>query len=542
MKLGISRENINRNLTKDIIVTVACISFFVLLIAFMFTPWGASSFDTLRSWLPFEELMEGTLSDIHRILGLTSELARQETLTEPVAEANGIGLMTIFYDLTKMLLAIILQNLLFLLFTKLFLYGGKKITIFNPVTQQDEEHFLSNILSEGFVDSKKDIFYYINHTLLFAISVVLGGFISAALVYAFSEAIVSLTLGQQFWYALGAFGVMLLASVVYFIIKTRCFLNIAISFSRALTRIISKDIVSGIMTLLVTNVAIVFLFHSAVNYGLHWMTFLALGLFILWLFVEKFISSLFEKLHAKNLPYCGKYCPYTGFLWLPATLSFLMIFYLAGSIYVNARPDSAGVEWLFGHLPLMQAWGKELPMLNAIIYLAPVFYTDLTKLLLLCTVAAVLQYISSSFVGTLFTQVAIRSMILMGIGFVALFLVHLVLSWVAPALFDAIIYTNLLTFVLVMLYLLFFTWQPHIAIQGILTTAGVILVMNYLPMRYFLVDESTTGDISSFLTVALTLLIINLVVSLIQNIVAVFEKKVNLAKRALETTTSLITK
>ncbi len=543
MKFGVSKEKITRNLPKDIIVTACCFAFFIALIAFMFTPWGASFFDTLRTWLPFGDLIEGTLSDVHRALGLTSELFRRGTLTDAATEANGIGMTTIFFDLSKMLLAIILQNLLLLLFTKLFLYGGKKVTIFNPVTGQDEEHFLSNILSEGFEGSTKDIYYCLNHTLLFAISVLLGGFAAAALVYTFSQAISSYSLSEQFWYALGAFGVMLLISVVYFIIKTRCFLKITLSFTRTLTRIISKDITGGIMTLLITNVAVVFLFHSAVCYGFAWITFLALGLFILWLFVEKLISGLFEKLHVKDLPYCGKYCPFTGLLWFPATLSFLMIFYLAASMYIDANVGEKSVEWLFGHLPLLQTWGSGMSVLDAVTYAAPLLSDELINLLILCTVAAVFQYVSSSFTGTLFTQIVIRFLILMGTGFVILFFAHMILYWACPPLLEAIGFANLVAFVLVMLYLLFFSWQPHIAVQGILTAAGTVLVMEFLPVSYFSVSEyATMNELSSFLTVSITLLIINLVLSLIQNIVAVFEKKANLAKKALETTTSLISK
>ena len=56
--------------TLDWLVLAVCVLFYVTLFVLLVSPVGKSFFDMFKNWMPFIEMVEGTLGDINKFFGL----------------------------------------------------------------------------------------------------------------------------------------------------------------------------------------------------------------------------------------------------------------------------------------------------------------------------------------------------------------------------------------------------------------------------------------------------------------------------------------
>ncbi len=91
-------------------------------------------------------------------------------------------------------------------------------------------------------------------------------------------------------------------------------------------------------------------------------------------------------------------------------------------------------------------------------------------------------------------------------------------------------YYNILTIVLIFIYLAFFVFQPHVAIQGILSSVGIVLAMHFVRVNLiFGKIDPLNQTIYTFITSIIIL--ISLFFSLVQNIATIIEKRINKKRR-----------
>jgi len=147
-------------------------------------------------------------------------------------------------------------------------------------------------------------------------------------------------------------------------------------------------------------------------------------------------------------------------------------------------------------------------------------------LFVMCTLVALLQYLSSSYTATLFTQVILR-WLLMGVGFLIIIVCYMFLTLVCKPMADGIEYKSIAIIVAVICYIFFVIYQPYLALQGILSTVLILLMMQWFPGTRIAVYNGTDAAFGSYIGVALIMIGTNLLLSLVQNIVAVCEKTVH---------------
>lgn len=535
MSFGINKS-VPRNLTKDIIVMIACLLFYAALIVVIFTPMGAEIFEKLKSLFPFDQLVEGTFSDVNRFLGLIFKSLKTDSVAgDVVTEAYSMSLATIFLDLCKLMLSSFLQSIIFLLFSWCFLYSS----VFTSLADFGEVS-VGSIMDGGLL-GKRDIIYYINHTLLMGISVLVGVFSGSYIMDLVEKYLVEATASQPsrlHFISFALFSVMLILFVVYYMIKSKKILHVTISFNRALTKTIAYNIIPEMLTVLITNVIIVFLFRTAAEHGFSIITIVTLGVYLLWLWLENALAGLATMLFNKDLPYCGKYCPFSGFLLFPATISSMVLLYLAFS--TELMKDAS--EQVIHPFPFLVEWfeGENIGLM--IINDFSSSWELVVNLVFLSTLAAVLQYISSSYFPTLFSQIVGRVSIILGIQLCIMFLTCGILYFFFPSFVNSIEYPNVMAFLVLMIYFIFFILQPHIAFQGILTAAGFVLVQSFLSVPHLFNSGNVGKDTDNFIVFAVAFIALNVLFSLLQNIIAVIEKRHNKAKKGVEKVVEAITK
>ena len=538
MRWGINKE-VKRNLIKDVIVAIVCILLYAGLILFIVTPSGFELFSKLKSWLPFIELAEGTLSDINRLLGMVFEKMGLGITPDSTMEAFAdITLASVMLDLSKLILSAFIQSGIFILFSKLFLYTGKSFTAKNPITGCIEEFFISDILQDGHY---KDILYYLNSTLLLSISTLIGGFTGSWLIKLVSDLTASLTVGMQHLASIFLFLVLYILFSMCFMLRSRKSLGTTYSFGRSLIKTVVFNILPELMTFFVTNLILVFLFHCATTLGMHIATVSTLFVFLVWIGISQVLEALMARLFTLDLPFCGKHCPISGLLWLPASVTVIALIYIMAlpNIFPNAYTYS--IEYLMSRLPFVTEWMQGLSPLDAILYNFDLYTTDLLNLLLLCTFTALLQYLSSSYFATLFTQIIARALIILGIGFVVILAFHAILIWACPPIAESINYTYAAIVLGSFVYILFVVLQPYLALQGILTATCLIIIMHFIPSVTLWNSGNFDVDFPHYLGGALIMIGADLLLALLQNIASFIEKKTRKIKSAAKAVAATIT-
>lgn len=510
MSLTVFGKDSGRHLVRDIIIAVVCILLYAGFIFFLFIPEGTEFFGFIRGSIPFKHLVEGTLSDMDRMLGaIFQDVGLGEMVNSLETEFGLVTFDGVFIDLCKLMVCSFIQSIIFLAFSYLFLYAGK----FSVA---------SLLMGEGMA-KKVDILYNVNHCLLMGISMLAGGILGNGAMELVKKALSPMTVGERTVWSLGIFLVLFILFSLYFMLKSKRASGGFFNFGRAMSVTLSFNILPEILTFFMTNIIAVFMFHSFKVLGFHWVSLLALAVFILWSWLADKIEGLFATLVIKNLPFCGKKCPISGIFWLPATLSFVAIFYIM-AIY-NMNPNAGPIEASLYYLPFVKEWAADASVFTNVSENVAAYKEPLLQLLAFCTVLSALQYVTSSFLATLFTQVFGRIMIILGAMLVAAVAINSIIIYVCTPLLSSIDFTYVTLFFGILLYILFACFQPHVALQGILTTALVLFLMEVIPGTMIVPTEITNAAIDMYLGAALISMGVNLLMSLLQNLVAFFEKK-----------------
>ena len=526
MGFRIFGKDSGRCLTRDIIVFVVCLIIYGAFIYFLATPTGFGFFEFIIDGLPFKHLLAGTLSDLDRMLGaIFEDVVMNDTVNSIVAEFGLITLDGVFIDLSKLMVSSFIQSVIFLAFSYLFLYAGN----FN----------IASVLIVGIeYEGKKDFLYHLNSSLLMGISVLVGGITGNALMECIQNIFQSMNLKERILISFVIFLVVLLLFSLYFSIKSKKAAGGFFSLSKSIAKTMAFNVLPEMLSFFVTNLLALFIYHSFNQFGIHWRSLLALLIFLVWMFIVekiKYAASLLVNkdlilphtkwgclLGIKNIPICGEKCPISGIFWLFSNISFIIIIY---AVAVIAKSDSSlFVEFIIGRMPFVNEWLMGEDLFSNVFSDIMLYITPFLQLLALCTIMSFIQYVSSSFTVTLYTQVFVRLGIILGVMLVLavcanVFIVNVATSWV-----EKIGYSYFAVFMGVLLYILFSCLQPQIALQGILTAGGTLLFMEIFPG--YNIAYGVSGEIKNeaFLGFCACAIGINLFLSLLQNIIAFVEK------------------
>ena len=189
---------------------------------------------------------------------------------------------------------------------------------------------------------------------------------------------------------------------------------------------------------------------------------------------------------------------------------------------MGSNPLEAGI----GNLPFLGEFSSGLPTFDLVLKHLSIYKEPLLQLFFLCNAAALFQYLTSSYIGTLFTQMFVR-FFLMGFALLFLGIVAMLPLLLGEPIVNTIQYTGVAAFFAFVLYIFYAIWQPYLAIQGVLTTALVLALMQWLPGFSFWVgtQAETTAGLGLYLGGSLVSIGVNLLLSLLQNISSVCEKK-----------------
>ncbi len=506
--LGISR-------TKDFIVMGVCLFLYVVFIGFIFTPAGSEFFEWIRKYMPFMNLIDSALTDMDKLLGLMFEkigLNKElNTFSQMYGEITFPGL---FLDLTKLMVSSCIQSLLFTGFSFLFLHAGN-----------------FDIVSKLIGGEKEDFLYCINSFLLRGISLFIGVLTGNWLIGLISKPIMELDPELSFWVSVIIFIVAYILFSIYFMLRAKKSAGGGFSLRRALIKTSLFNILPEILTLFVTNIVAVFTFSCFVTYKVHFVSVLALFILLFWAWLANIITDALKKLFVIN-PFCGKNCPISGLLWLPATVSLVMMFYMMA--LPNAGRGSNPLEASVGAVPFLGEWGMGVPLFDTVAENLAYYKVPLLQLFFICNAAALFQYITSSYTFTLFTQIIVR-FFLMGFALVYVSLTYMIIYLCEP-LAQSIQYVGIAIFIAAILYIFYAICQPYLALQGILTTALVLAVMQWLPGISLSTGAQATSQagLGLYLGGSLVSIGLNLLLSLLQNIATFFEKKFWLAKKLIK--------
>ena len=496
----------NRSFLKDIIVLVACLAFWIGAIVFFFTEAGQSFFGELKKNLPFMNILADTINDLNKLMGQAFQVfGLQSPLTGIEAEAQAITLVKLFIDLSKLMLSNFIQSLLFLLCSYLFLYAKNK-----------------NLILGMLGGEKKDVLYHINSFLLMGITVLVGG-VSATFVMTFIASKVSLVgVEIQHYASFGIFVLIYLLYSIYSMLTSKLASGGSFTFKQSLLKTLAYNLVPEMLTFFVTNLLVVVMLNCFVTLGFHILSLGALLAFWVWCWLADIIESVFTRWFNSKIPFMGKYCPLSGIFWLGGTLAVCMLFYFAAFANLGSTSGSVLEDFMYT-LPFLQDWASGASLLDLIMNNFGAYIPDIINLIIICTVVSAFQYFSSSYIPTLFLQIFARLLFLMGCAMVCMLVTYaisggLVIPWVQSS--DV---KGFLIFMFTCLYFMFFAFQPFLALQGVLSAGCVVLLLNAIPASSIYTD--TEAGFGMFLGASLIAIGVGCLLPLLQNIVAVLEKK-----------------
>ncbi len=507
--LGISR-------TKDWVVMGVCLLLYALFIAFMLSSSGGTFFDWLRRSMPFMNLLDSTLSDMDKMLGLLFEKFGMSVQVKGYeAVVSEITFPALLIDLTKVMMAAFFRSLIFTGFSYLFLHAGN-FDIVKGLIGGESEDFL----------------YCINSWLLNGIAMLLGVFGANWIMSLASKPILALEKEAGFWTALGVFVVAYILFSIYFMIRAKASAGGGFSLRRVFIKTTVFNLIPEILTLFVTNFIIVFVFSCFTTYKFHPISIFAFLILLFWAWLNNVITGWLKSLFVIN-PFCGKNCPISGILWLPATVSLLIMFYFMA--LPNLGHGSNPLEGAIGNLPFLEEFSSGLPVFNLVIENLAAYKQPLLSLFFICNMAAVFQYLTSSYTFTLFTQIIVR-FVLMGFALVFLGFAAMVPYLLNGPVIESIQYMGVAAFFAVVFYIFYAIWQPYLALQGILTTALILAVLQWLPgFSLWVGTQAITVDgLGFYLWGSLISIGLNLLLSLAQNLATFFEKKFWIAKKLIK--------
>lgn len=506
-KMGfcIIKDN-SRSFIKDIIITISCLIFYIGLIVFFLTEPGQTFLGEQKNNLPFTNILTNAFNDINKFLGQAFQFfGLNAPITDIVTEAQEITLVKLLLDLSKLMLSSFIQSLLFLGCSYLFLYAKNK-----------------NLVMSMLGLDKKDLLYKINSFLLMGITVLIGCVSATFIISLIEDKLFLLEFKTQHYTSFAIFVSIYVLYSIYSMLTSRLADGGAFSFRESLIKTFVYNLVPEMLTFFITNLLVVIMLNCFVNLGWHILSIGVIIAFLVWCYSSNFIESIFKKWFNSRTPYIGKYCPISGIFWLGGTLCVCLLFYFGILSDMESTFNSA-VGKYFATLPFLQDWASGAPLLDTVLNNFNVYLLDFIDLIVICTFVSAFQYFSSSYIPTLVMQIFGRLLILMGCALVCMLISHmvsdgLIIPWIQTSDFKGI-----LIFLFTCIYFIFAASQPILALQGILSAAGLIYILNIIHPSMIYSDGAAGSDM--FLGAAVIVIGLGCLLPLIQNIIAIIERK-----------------
>ncbi|MBR5135028.1 MAG: hypothetical protein IKV35_05465, partial [Clostridia bacterium] len=429
-----------RKYKKEVIVLVTCLVAYATFIAFLFTDHAVPLFEVFKSSAAFIEVLEGALHDILKLVGLAASHTGLGTGAESVYDViEGITTSEFFINLCKLEAASFAQSTLFAVFSICFLYG-KNQSVFGAL----EERF--------------DILYSVNKILLYGISLLLGTMLGGKVIDVLSDKLIE-KIGDTVWLPVAMFLILYIAGCFVFLIRANVDYDgsyksrLKYTFTGAFFRQLLCKIAPESLKFTITNLILVWLFNCVIDQGWSGETALAFTVALVWWVIVKKCEDIVQSLAYYKLPYCGKNCPLSGFFCVMATISTVHLVYVIAMANYPFQPFS--VEELFLTMPFLNQWVAGVSLTNEVVHNVGGSTLPMLYLVLVCTLTAQLQYVSSSFTVTLFSQVFARFAIILGCLLLVPVFSNSFLTFVAPLYVAKIDHVYMAILVAVLVYVLF---------------------------------------------------------------------------------------
>ncbi|MBE6687427.1 MAG: hypothetical protein E7591_09420 [Ruminococcaceae bacterium] len=508
----------------DTAVLIACLSLYVVFGAFMFSDAGRIFFVNVKDTMPFINLIKGTLGDISKALGWVFEkFTLAEMPKDLIGEIQELTFIGFFIDIFKLLLSAFIKTVIYIGFSFLFLHKGNG-KLFSMLHKNDLIHNLNSILLSGIA--------FISGALLANLSV--DSFYKTMVEEGYNEF-------AQLLSAIAFFAILYIIYSLFNMLYERFFESNPLSFLESLVKTLTAGVLPEVFTYLITNIIIVYFLGILTAYGFHKYTLAAAFVLAVWIIITKLALRLLNALFKIGLPFFGMNCPFSNFLWLPATVTFIALMYLM--IVPNLGAEDNIIYDIFDTIPFFTDWFRGTDILEMLFRdFGSANSTALLQLFVMCNVAALLQYLSSSYVVTIWTQVLIRQF-LIGLGFCLLLTVQGLLVFVLQPQCAAIEFRYFATVLAILGYIFYFAFQPYLALQGIFTTASMLLLMHYCPVSLVWQGRDSSFTLGLYVGGVCIFIGLNLLISLLQNLLACLEKgilsKFFGARKAAKATTAL---
>lgn len=494
-------------------------------------PLGQEWFASYEGSVAFIGQIDGTLGDVHKLLSLLfQKIGMGGFLPEHIfSNYPALTPITFVQDMSKLLISGTIQSLLFWLCSVVFLRATERGNLWGV------------FLSSGW--------YTVNRFLLMGLTLLIGCFCGNGLMTMLAYSMRELSDWNQFLISLGVFLVLYLAFSLIFCLRAawsdklnrslihfgqQYYVPHAFSFGKSLRKTLLCNIMPEMLVNYVRNAIIVTVCNCILEYRIHLYSLLAVFFLWGWSLVEDGITGLLSRLVQTPLPYFGQKCPISGIFWLPATLSILAFIAVgaaytlsgAGESHVILKPsgmESFSSEVYMFYIPFAQEWWAGLSSWDLLQADFIGRFGGIVHLFLLSTLMAFLQYISSSYFATLFTQVIGRIFFIMGLMLVVFTLLNMIGTLLAEVLIATIVYEYIAGFIAVFVFVLAFCLQPAVMMQGLLTTVGFLALTSLIPSASM--NGAHVDMFTQVLLGYIILIVANLLFSLVQNVVAVVEKK-----------------
>ncbi len=516
-----------RNLLKEIIVCCVCVILYVAFIVLLFSPAAAAIFDFIRQCVPFIELLDGALKDINIIFGSVAAEFNLGTGADTVFDIiNEMTLKDLMINLCKIVFASFFQRVLFTLFSKLFLYGND-----HSISDKIEQYIFTGNFSNTY---QFDLLYFINKKLLYGISLLIGTLAGGYIIYLLTLLPpVSADYAWTVWFFVILFFVLYALDCVFFIFRANKKYSlpyeskskIKYTFRKSLIKRILCNIIPDCIEHFATDLILVCFVNCCLLFGVSTVTVIAGIIAFIWVCVAAEIKGVLSLIAYADIPFCGKKCPISGIFCVLTTICTVAFMYLIAT--PNYPYDENSLEQVMLTLPFIHQWTDGASITYLTINEFPTYLIDTLNLLVICTIVAQLQYVSSSYTWSLPTQIVFRLIFIMGIILACPLFINCILVFFAPEWVAAIEYVYLAILVAILLYLIFFVIQPWIAVYGIVSAGAFIVCMDIIPYSAIKADVSSYNKFLFYLAFTFAMLILNLILALIENVVAYVEKRMS---------------
>jgi len=504
---------------KTIAVTIGCMIVAIALIVLLLSPAGSKCFGYVRDSAPFVTVLVDAMSVL-----LPTEFLNEAIVATVRSDLSApeFALWSVMLDMAKVGFTATLSALFLMLFSKLFMNGigfsNGIMGLFTGPSGSPLERF-------NFKKMTRIPLYIINSIFLTGYSALLGSLISNISLYLLQKKMETWTEAQANWMSLC---VLLAAAVIYvvkdYIGKHKTGGTLRISLLRLL---VCKGLPETLNTLLKASFAILFA-ASCRLYGVHYLTLLAGCIYLLWAVVAKMIDWLMETFVEiiGKMPYLGQRSYLiSDVFWLIASVSTIFLSYcMFGTNY-----SEAGDVLLenIKNMPFLTQFMIDMPM-DGFMRNFPVDFAEaLAKLFIICIVISLMQYISSSFIATLITQVFLRFFFSVGFFMVAIAVTNAILAVGWPILWARVENIQAVFFLIVMFVLLILVLlQPKVMIQAGLASVLVIVGLHFIPYRYMTLGHDASDELMMhFIMMVVFLDAIAALAAFIQNLFNAFLKK-----------------